>query len=208
MTKTTNGGVGVGGVGMGGARGRTTTRASNHSNVHSRRSSQRGSNYRRPSKGREAAGGAGGGLGRAAAAAAAAARSSSRALGAIATGTTATSPDGKPLAALSSEKKGAKLTSVVSLRRMCYLPGALLRSGLVYQKVTSLSLAGQGIGDGDIPTSVGRLVGWLRSVDLSRNRLTAVPEGLLQLGGGLEELNLGNNGIGELPKEVRIVTVM
>lgn len=97
---------------------------------------------------------------------------------------------------------GAKLVSAAALRRVCRLPGVLLRSGLVYNRVTSLALQGQGIGDGDIPLNVGRLAGMLRMVDLSRNRLTELPPGLLQLGDTLEELNLGNNEIGELPPEV------
>lgn len=85
---------------------------------------------------------------------------------------------------------------------MCRLPGVVLRSGLVFQRITSVALPSQGIGDGDIPLNVGRLAGMLRTVDLSRNRLTEFPPGLLQLGGTLEELNLGNNQIGELPPEV------
>lgn len=43
----------------------------------------------------------------------------------------------------------------------------------------------------------------LRRVDLSGNKLLEVPRGLLELGGVLEELNLGNNQILELPAEVR-----
>lgn len=92
--------------------------------------------------------------------------------------------------------------SAVSLRRMCHLPGAILRSGLVFQRVTALSLPRQGLGDGDIPASVARLAGGLRSVDVSGNRLTVVPAGLLELGGSLEELDLGNNDISEMPPEV------
>ncbi|CBJ29007.1 Putative Leucine Rich Repeat Protein Kinase [Ectocarpus siliculosus] len=85
---------------------------------------------------------------------------------------------------------------------MCLLPGIVLRSGLVFQRVTALSMPGQGIGDGDVPASVVRLAGVLRKVDLSGNRLTAVPPGLLGLGAGLEDLNLGNNDIAEMPPEI------
>lgn len=56
--------------------------------------------------------------------------------------------------------------------------------------------------DADIPATVGRLAGTLRRVDLSGNKLTRVPPGVLQLGEGLEELNLGNNQIVELPAQV------
>lgn len=61
---------------------------------------------------------------------------------------------------------------------------------------------GQGLVDADIPATVGRLAGTLRRVDLSGNKLTKVPPGLLQLGEVLEELNLGNNQIAELPAQV------
>lgn len=94
------------------------------------------------------------------------------------------------------------MVSVTKMRRMCYFPSVILRSGLVFQRVTALSLSGQGIGDRDIPASLAGLAGMLRKVDLSRNRLTSVPPGLLDLGSALEELNLGNNRIADLPPQV------
>ncbi|CAM9522199.1 unnamed protein product, partial [Scytosiphon promiscuus] len=99
-------------------------------------------------------------------------------------------------------EEGVTVESAVVLRRMCRLPGAVLRSGLVYSRVTALSLPRQGLEDGDVPTSVRRLAGPLRKVDLSGNRLTIVPQGVLQLGAGLEDLNLGNNEIAEMPPEI------
>ncbi|CAN0077743.1 unnamed protein product, partial [Laminaria digitata] len=62
-------------------------------------------------------------------------------------------------------------------------------------RVTTLSLPGQGLGDGDIPAAVSKLAGVLSSVDMSANRLTVVPPGLLELGRSLEDLNLGSNDI-------------
>eukprot|EP00903_Cladosiphon_okamuranus_P020128 g18482.t1 len=98
--------------------------------------------------------------------------------------------------------EGATVESLAVLGRMCHFPGVILRSGLFFQRVTSLSLPGQGIADGDVPASVVRLAGALRKVDLSGNKLTAVPSGMLGLGPGLEDLNLGNNNIAELPPEI------
>ena len=120
------------------------------------------------------------------------------AVAAVATG-------GSSAGAMVASKKaapGITVVSVTTLRRMCYFPGTILRSGLVFQRVTALSLPGQGIRDGDIPRSVAGLAGLLRKVDVSRNRLTAVPRGILDLGSALQELNLGNNQITDLPPEV------
>lgn len=98
--------------------------------------------------------------------------------------------------------EGATVESVAVLRRMCRFPGVILRSGLVFQRVTALSMPRQGVVDGDVPASVVRLAGVLRKVDLSGNRLTVVPPGLLGLGPGLEDLNLGNNAIAEMSPEI------
>eukprot|EP00752_Nemacystus_decipiens_P006044 g5455.t1 len=98
--------------------------------------------------------------------------------------------------------EGATVETLTVLRRMCHFPGVILRSGFFFQRVTTVSLPRQGLLDEDIPASVARLAGPLRKVDLSGNRLTAVPPGVLGLGPELEELNLGNNDIAELPPEV------
>lgn len=105
-----------------------------------------------------------------------------------------------------AKREGDTVESLLLLQRMCVFPGAVLRSGLVFRRVTALSLPKQGLGDGDIPALVGRLAGDLRKVDVSGNRLTAVPPGFLDLGGALEDLNLGDNEIAEMPPEVCVQT--
>ncbi|CAM9203885.1 unnamed protein product, partial [Hapterophycus canaliculatus] len=109
---------------------------------------------------------------------------------------------GSAAAAPAAAEEGATVESAAVLRRMCHLPGAVLRSGLVYNRVTALSMPRQGLKDGDVPTSLRRLAGPLRKVDLSGNRLSAVPPGVMRLGVGLEDLNLGNNEIAEMPPEI------
>lgn len=105
-------------------------------------------------------------------------------------------------AAADEASRGATVISIVSLRRMCHFPAAVLRSGLVFERVVALSLPNQGLGDGDVPQTVARLAGTVRRVDMSGNRLTVIPSGLLRLGPTLKDLNLGNNEIAEMTAEV------
>ncbi|CAM9392236.1 unnamed protein product, partial [Sphacelaria rigidula] len=158
-----------------------------------------GIHYTGRSKNREKAG-SGGGLGRATAATAAA--SAANVSGGASATTDATKRGGTGEVPEKVVEVGATIDSILMVRRMCHLPGVVLRSGLVYQRVTALALQRQGLVDADIPATVGRLAGTLRRVDLSGNKLTKVPPGLLQLGEVLEELNLGNNQIAELPAQI------
>lgn len=112
------------------------------SHTHRKRGSRsQGSHYTGRSKVRDRVG-TGGGLGRAAAATAAASAAGYNTTGAS---TVADAKRGEGVAEKTEKAEkvveaGTTVDSALAIRRMCRLPGVVLRSGLVYQRVTALTL--------------------------------------------------------------------